>query len=618
MTELVGWNRPFLTWLHLSDLHFGHGPTAHAWDQKLVLDTLRTTVAKRRRRRGEWPPIDLILVTGDVAFSGGDLLGQAGKANDEYQRATDWLNQLATTAGIGPEAVYVVPGNHDVDRSRDQNGGTDSLIKSLRAGKSIDDALADPGDRQKLCSRQEHYLEFARCWAEPCRDGELFWSYRGTSRGLRYRLAGLNTALLCADAEDRGRLAAGNEQLVRLLVDEPIADDELVVVLSHHPLTKGWLADEKGIWNQVRARAHLHLSGHLHEAHSEWSQTGSGDQIVTVVAGAAHAEAVQSTHGFNLSSVIRCSDGVLAVEVRPYIWSKNRFILDKDNLPDDCDKATHRLRLAPAPAPPVGEEPAPPTIADELRQEVHDDLLVIFAGDPALASCFAAEYGTSNAEELAEALSSAPLGDSLGRFFSVYNAPERSTRLQSGSGFREVLAVIVRLATHWDTVCRWRESHAAGDRRFRLAPFCERYLVQIASRLIQGSRQLGLEPGESSVPRPTDVVAPGLDPGTDREYAQVELESMLWEPAMGSPLKRYDPDQHRGKLWGNLRALAKQKRGLVVLVDESRPAVRPDVAERIPAILLFERSEGVETCFLIDEFELGRLLNDILPPNRQG
>ncbi|MCP4654866.1 MAG: hypothetical protein GY856_05535, partial [bacterium] len=82
----------------------------------------------------------------------------------------------------------------------------------------------------------------------------------------------------------------------------------------------------------------------------------------------------------------------------------------------------------------------------------------------------------------------------------------------------------------------------------------------------------------------------------------------------GSPLERYDPHEHRQELEGHLQALADQKRGLVVLVDESRPAVRPDVAERIPAILLFERSEDGETCFLIDEFRLGRLLNDILPP----
>ncbi|MCP4662860.1 MAG: metallophosphoesterase, partial [bacterium] len=502
-------DRPLLTWLHLSDLHFGHGPTEHGWNQVLVLDTLKTTV-KEARSKGEWPPIDLILVTGDVAFSGGGRPGQAGQANDEYQRAADWLNQVAAGAGLGPEAVFVVPGNHDVDRSRDQDRDTRRLIKDLRAGESIDEALKDPGDRKKLCSRQEHYLEFARSWAEPCRGGELYWSHRGTSRGLSYRLAGLNTALLCAGDQDHGKLAAGNEQLVRLFVDEPIAAEELVIVLSHHPLTRGWLADERDIWDQVRARAHLHLSGHLHEAHSEWSQTGSGDEIVRVVAGAAHAEAGHSTHGFKLSSVIRCPDGGLAVEVRPFLWSRNRFIVDNNILKHGCDRATYPLRSAPKTVPPVEDEPANPTPAGELRQEVHDDLLLIFAGDAALASCFAAEYGSSEPEALAEALSSAPLAESLGRFFAVYEAWR--PRLQSGSGFREVIAVILRLATQWDTVCRWRESHADGDRRFRLAQFRKHYLVQIAARLIQGSRRLGLEPGERSAPKAPDVVEPGLDP----------------------------------------------------------------------------------------------------------
>ncbi len=47
--------------------------------QVIVLDRLRTTV-EEGRSKGEWPPIDLILVTGDVAFSGGGRPSPAGKA----------------------------------------------------------------------------------------------------------------------------------------------------------------------------------------------------------------------------------------------------------------------------------------------------------------------------------------------------------------------------------------------------------------------------------------------------------------------------------------------------------------------------------------------------------
>ncbi|HRI69476.1 MAG TPA: hypothetical protein PK156_34835 [Polyangium sp.] len=35
------------TWLHLSDLHFGHGGATHRWNQQLVLETLRENIKKR-------------------------------------------------------------------------------------------------------------------------------------------------------------------------------------------------------------------------------------------------------------------------------------------------------------------------------------------------------------------------------------------------------------------------------------------------------------------------------------------------------------------------------------------------------------------------------------------
>jgi hypothetical protein len=31
-------------WIHLSDIHFGHGDAAHGWDQQLVLAVLRRDV----------------------------------------------------------------------------------------------------------------------------------------------------------------------------------------------------------------------------------------------------------------------------------------------------------------------------------------------------------------------------------------------------------------------------------------------------------------------------------------------------------------------------------------------------------------------------------------------
>lgn len=52
-------------------------------------------------------PVGAVLIGGDVAFKGDP---------QEYQVAFTWFNELAEACGCPLERVFVVPGNHDVDR----------------------------------------------------------------------------------------------------------------------------------------------------------------------------------------------------------------------------------------------------------------------------------------------------------------------------------------------------------------------------------------------------------------------------------------------------------------------------------------------------------------------
>src|SRR5690606_16907513 len=98
-------------------------------------------------------------------------------------------------------SVFVVPGNHDVDRRRDQHRSTGRLIRGLRQGEeSLDEALASPEDRALLASRMEAYLGFAAGFPNTLRPDPFHWSHTvQASGGLAVRLVGLATALLCAD-----------------------------------------------------------------------------------------------------------------------------------------------------------------------------------------------------------------------------------------------------------------------------------------------------------------------------------------------------------------------------------------------------------------------------------
>src|SRR5262245_52882081 len=97
-----------LSWLHLSDIHVGHGDQQNQADQDV---TLQEIVEDAQHQIGDFLPRrpDLLIVTGDIANKGGANKG-------EYDYAAKWLSGLANAAGINSAAVFVVPGNHDVNR----------------------------------------------------------------------------------------------------------------------------------------------------------------------------------------------------------------------------------------------------------------------------------------------------------------------------------------------------------------------------------------------------------------------------------------------------------------------------------------------------------------------
>ena len=339
------------SWLHLSDIHIGHGSTSHRWDQELVLDALLRDV-RSAMEEGRHPKPDVVLVTGDVAFSG---------KKPQYTRARDWLSQLTAAAQLDLSRVLVVPGNHDVDREADKDRATARLVRMLREGhESLDDALANEADRELLARRMMEYLAFAVTLgpaqpvsgSSPSRnEDQLFWSHRLLDRGGKpVHLVGLNTALLAADDRDKGRLRIGKEQLTKTLKDS--REDELTIVLTHHPLQEGWVHDEREADGWIRSRAHLHLSGHVHDATTELLRSGSGNGFIRIVAGAAHGDAsppgVPASHGYSAAAVLRAPDGRCLLRVWPRRWSERNkdFRVDGDSVPpgrEMVEQEIHRL-----------------------------------------------------------------------------------------------------------------------------------------------------------------------------------------------------------------------------------------------------------------------------------
>ena len=338
-------------WIHLSDIHTGHGDRAYGWDQSLVLAEIVSDIRQQREKQPA-PPIDAILVTGDIANTG------AGRTPTEYDAAATWLGKVAAAAGITPAQIFLVPGNHDVDRGADKDDAVRQLVTELREGKkSLDDALTDAGPRALLARRMARYLDFAGGFAPvgATADARVHWVHRLVApSGLAVRLVGLNTTLLAAGDDDQGKLRVGMRQIGLAFSD--LEEGELVLALGHHPLGGGWLFDQPEIEPWLKKHAHALLTGHVHVANAEELRSGAGTSFLRVVAGSAHGDSVPAGvpagHGYSFGAIVRGDDGAIHARISPRKWSAPNvmgFRPDADNLPEGLTYSEHplpRLRLS--------------------------------------------------------------------------------------------------------------------------------------------------------------------------------------------------------------------------------------------------------------------------------
>lgn len=247
-----------LRFIHLSDLHFRFGPgrtgTLHDRDA-----TLRVAIGddiRRRRDRDGWTA-DGLLVSGDVAY--------AGRA-EEYAMALAWFRDVAEIAGCAPEAVWMVPGNHDIDRSIvERSPALQAFRREVRAcpRDEIDDVLRrwmTSTEATLLFAPLAAYNDFAAAFG--CRVGaeNPFWERPFLlNDGSTLRLRGMTSVLGSdgSDSDESNRLVIGSMQWGQMS-----ASGTTTLVMCHHP--PEWIRDAQAFDDALPPSAPVQIFGHMH------------------------------------------------------------------------------------------------------------------------------------------------------------------------------------------------------------------------------------------------------------------------------------------------------------------------------------------------------------------
>ncbi len=244
--------------LNISDIHFRE---PHCLTPETDPDRPYRTLMMRdaRDRTARLGPAGAMLISGDVAFKGHPR---------EYEVAKRWIEELAEACGCPLERIFVIPGNHDVDRG---------LIGRSAAVRNSHSAITNAGDRREVEFRSqladldtaralmkplEAYNEFASAFScQVYLPDHLAWKQDiPLSKGVHLRLHGLTSVLLSGVGgrdDVRGTLYVSPLQTVF----DP-ADDVVNLAMCHHPVD--WLFDGDDVDEKMANRTAVHIFGHKH------------------------------------------------------------------------------------------------------------------------------------------------------------------------------------------------------------------------------------------------------------------------------------------------------------------------------------------------------------------
>jgi len=278
-----------LRWLHLSDLHFKE---TERWDRRATLQALLRKM-EELKKQGLAP--DLVFVTGDIANSG---------KRQEYEQAERFFAELAQTLGLTPhEHWFVVPGNHDVDRTK--IGRPDkAILADLLSETAVEETLADSGAMKLLGRRLEEFYAFterllgaARGWRE---DPPWRTDVREIG-GTRVGVLQLNSTWAGGTDSDQRNLLVGEAQVRQCL--EATRDAFLRIALLHHPLSDLRNFDDDRIDGLLSADTGVHflLRGHRHKTRTTVQESPDG-RLTQIAAGTLYVEG-EYPRGFNLAEV---------------------------------------------------------------------------------------------------------------------------------------------------------------------------------------------------------------------------------------------------------------------------------------------------------------------------
>jgi len=190
-----------LGWVHLSDLHF---LSRKSWRDSKVLTDLLIDLQKQVDSGAR---VDLVFCTGDISF--GTFQGET--LTSQYEDAKEYLAKVLDACHLPSERLFLVPGNHDTDRTKVSESITEYFRNQSRTLEQVNQLLYEgKPDVQRAMERLQQYREFLKTsFPHIHLDQNGVFGAIVSIKDLIVTITGLNSAWSCVDDKDKDKIWLG-------------------------------------------------------------------------------------------------------------------------------------------------------------------------------------------------------------------------------------------------------------------------------------------------------------------------------------------------------------------------------------------------------------------------
>jgi len=293
-----------ICWLHISDIHIG---SSENYDQIRILNDLLNTIDAEKNN-------DL---TPDLIFISGDLV-KKGKL-EEYEKLEHFLIKLLKITELKRDKIFLIPGNHDVDRELAEY----SNVKLEEDQRAVD-KFFDPNNSKKrmtvffkFSNYQKFFNKFYKNIMSFGYGHDHYYAEIREINGLRLAIVGLNSAWLSKDDKDRGRLIIGERIIKEAFLKVKKSEPDIKIIMFHHPISDLVWYDQPYVRDSLHKHFDIILHGHTHDFHVQ--HIVSHGECFSMAAGATY----QGSNFQNNCNYVKINYDRNELMIIPFKWDRN-------------------------------------------------------------------------------------------------------------------------------------------------------------------------------------------------------------------------------------------------------------------------------------------------------